>query len=74
MSQDSTGWDFWARIISIYLNVLLGNEDVASKGVLNIKKQIQRISKNTDFRERDMIVFEIFLQLSKKGFSTNCKN
>ena len=70
ITKDAIGWDFWTRIITIYLNVLLGKDDVALKGVVSIKKQMQRISKNTDFRERDMIVFEIFLQLSKKGFST----
>ena len=52
ITKDAIGWDFWTRIITIYLNVLLGKDDVALKGVVSIKKQMQRISKNTRSEER----------------------
>ena len=73
ISQDSIGWDFWTRILIINLNVLLENDDFAHKGVINLKKQIQRISKGKEFRERDMIVFKIMTELSKYGFSNSQK-
>ena len=68
ITKDAIGWDFWTRIITIYLNVLLGKDDVALKGVVSIKKQMQRISVNKEFRERDILVFKIILELSKNGF------
>ena len=69
ITKDTIGWDFWTRIMTIYLNILLENDDVAFKCVTNLKKQIQRISKHKEFRERDMVVFKKLLELAKKGFS-----
>ena len=70
ITKDTIGWAFWTRIMTIYLNILLENDDVAFKCILNLKKQIQRISKHKEFRERDMLVFKVLMELGKKGFST----
>ena len=71
ISKDSIGWNFWARVMCIQINVLLKKEDKASAAVVSLKKQMQRISKDKSFRERDNIIFKILFELHNKVFSTN---